>query len=78
MVKCMQDVQCNVKVLSMTHMRHYVEAHKARYEATGPKHNFLEILNYDFSYLEKVLRMCVKFEADLAEVRAWDRANRGM
>jgi hypothetical protein len=78
LVKSMGTLQCNVKALSLTHMRHYVEAHKAKYEATGPKHNFLEILNHDFSYLEKVLRMCVKFEADLAEVRAWDRANRGM
>jgi hypothetical protein len=34
--------------------------HKARYEATGQKHSFHEILNYDFSSLEEVLFNCAE------------------
>ena len=84
LVKCMQTMQCNVKVLSLTHMRHYVEAHKERYNATGQKdkyekttgqnHEFHMLLFYDFSDFERLLRLCVHFEADLNEVRAQDRA----
>lgn len=87
LVKHMKTLQCTVKVLSSTHMRHYVEAHTERYNATGQKdryqattgqkHDFLMLLHHDFSDLEKVLRMCVHFEADLNEVQAQDRMHSG-
>lgn len=85
LVKCMQTLQCNVKVMSSTHMRHFVDAHKERYDATGQKdkyepttgqtHEFHKLLYYNFDGFEKLLRLCVHFEADLNEVRARDRAH---
>ncbi len=37
---------------------YHITPHKARYEATGQKHGFHEILNHDFSLLEEVLFNC--------------------
>ena len=60
-------MQAGVKAISASHMRHWVNPHKARYEATGQAHGFYEILHHDFSLLEEVLSDCAEFSAGLVE-----------
>ena len=45
----------------VTKMTCLISPHKEKYEATGQKHGFYEILYYDFSLIDEVIFNCTEF-----------------
>lgn len=69
MVRNVGHMRAVSKMAIDARLDYVIAPHKERYEATGQRHSFYEVLNYDFSPIEEVLFNCAEFEADLSKLR---------